>query len=285
MAKRRWMVGITIVVFQMDRRWRPRGQAVMRPFMVVARAVAFEARVKRRDARIVVAVKVRILDRPPEPFDQAIGQGAAPAIHTKRHPRPREAAGTGEAGTLDAWVGIDHCGTSLHPCALQRRQAAWGIPRMGQLPGQPIATPPVDARHERQNALGHAPIGDLRPPDLMGAAHQHRTEQRRGKFVVFGGRTGPWRGRHRLQPHGPHQPRPPLVVNRQAQPSHMGRHPRPPVKGRPGVRLVNAPPQLEVARGCRRWGVIAWRAVQPDPRPVPAEAAGPRVFSATPGPS
>jgi hypothetical protein len=54
----------------------------------------------------------------------------------------------------------------------------------------------------------------------------------------------------------------------------MGRHPRPPVNGRPGVRLVNAPHQLEVARGGRHWRVIEGRAMQPDQLTWPADTEG-----------
>ena len=72
----------------MDLCWRPVSQALMKPLIVVEREVAFEARFKRRDARIVFEVNVLILDRPPEPFDKDIVQRAAPAIHTDRNPRP-----------------------------------------------------------------------------------------------------------------------------------------------------------------------------------------------------
>ena len=95
--------------------------------------------------------------------------------------------------------------------------------------------------------------------------------------MVFGGHTRPWLGRERLQPHGPPQPLASLVVDRQAEPAHLGRQPRPPVNGRLGVRLVNEPHQLAVERGCRPWRVLEGRAMPPAQLTLPTHAAGQRA--------
>jgi hypothetical protein len=121
------MAGITTLVLPMDLCWRPVRQALRKPFIVVARDVAFEARFKRWDARIVCEVHVLILDRPPEPFDNDVVQRAAPAIHTDCNPRPFSAVGQGEARQLDALISIEHLGTSVHQGSLQSHQAEGGI--------------------------------------------------------------------------------------------------------------------------------------------------------------
>jgi hypothetical protein len=87
---------------------------------------------------------------------------------------------------------------------------------MGQLPGQHLATPPGDDRHQIHKALGHVHIRDIRTPHLRGTAYHHRAEQRRVDLMGVGGRTRPWLGRDRLQPHGPHEPLDSCVVDRRA---------------------------------------------------------------------
>ena len=54
------------------------------------------------------------------------------------------------------------------------------------------------------------------------------------------------------------------MVDRQAESSPMGGHPRPAVKGRLGVWLVNEPHQPQVTLGCRRGRVIERGTVQPE---------------------
>jgi hypothetical protein len=61
-----------------------------------------------------------------------------------------------------------------------------------------------------------------------------------------------------------HQALDTLMVEPKAEAASMGRHPRPAVKGRRGVRLGHAPQQPSVELGCQRWRVIERGTVQPD---------------------
>jgi Transposase IS116/IS110/IS902 family len=196
----RWPAPRNRRLWHMGLRRRSRGQALMRSFMVSEEEVTCEPLGKRWGGGIILQVKVFIRDGPPEAFNQEMVACAAPAIHADGNPRPRQAAGTGEARALDALLVMANHGRSLPQRPLARHAAAGGLHRMGQLPGEDIPALPVDDRDHRHAPLRHTDRGDGRTADLVGAAQDPRVQQRRGDRRLFGRCAGAWLGVDGLQP-------------------------------------------------------------------------------------
>jgi hypothetical protein len=90
--------------------------------------------------------------------------------------------------------------------------------------------------------------------------------------MVCGSYARAWLGVNGLQPHLLHQALHTLMVDLQAEAPYMSRHPRPTVKRRLGVWLIDATHQLSVDLRCRRWRVIERGTVQPDQLALTADA-------------
>ena len=157
--------------------WRSIAQALMWPLVIVELEVAVQSRLQVWDVSIVVEVDVLVLDRAPQAFDEDIVQSSTSAVHADLDVCTLQDAGELDGCELhplvcvkDHWNGLSQCLPQCNPT----EQAVQGV---RQLPGQDVATEPVEDGHQVHKATPHRHVGDVGTPDLARPRNREAAKQ------------------------------------------------------------------------------------------------------------
>ncbi len=141
---------------------------------------------------------------------------------------------------MAALIGVENLWLGDAESPFQCGDTERGIQRVGQLPGEDIATEPVDNGREIQKPMLQPDVGDVGAPDLI-HAHDRDVTQEIRKDPVLGIPLGqPRLGIDSFQTHQPHQALNALPVERYSVclPEPLD-HFTCAIEGRPGVLFIN----------------------------------------------
>ena len=153
-------------------------------------------------------------------------------------------------------VGVEDVRLTQAERPSERLSTELAVERVGQLPGEHIATEPVDDGHQVHEAVVERQIRNVRTPHEIGTGDVQVAQQVRINLVasVGDGRLG--LGIDRLQTHELHQPLDPFMVHGVALQAEPGRHLGPAVEGRLGILGVDQAHQVQVECTLVGWLVI-----------------------------
>ena len=125
-----------------------------------------------------VAVDVLPFNRTPEPFDEGIVGGAAPAVAADAAAGGEQGLLVGQTRELAALVGIEDVrGRGDAQGIGQSLEAEAHIERVGELPTEHIVRVPVEHGGQIKEAFGHGHAGNVGAPDLVGGRRRPVPQQ------------------------------------------------------------------------------------------------------------
>jgi hypothetical protein len=166
----------------------------MPPLMIVKVKVGTQARLQLGHACIIDEIHMFILDRPPEAFDEDVVQCSTPAIHADANAGLFQRLCKRRGGKLYALICVKDFRATLRQGRLQGIETEQSIQRIGELPGDDVATEPVQDGDEIHEALCHRNVSNVGAPYLIGMLNRHPAEQ-----VGLDPMSGPWHGRPRFR--------------------------------------------------------------------------------------
>src|SRR5690606_25914084 len=157
---------------------------------------------------------------------------SAPAVHADLDfgffQQPGELPGC-ELGTL---VGVKDVRFALLQCLPQSDPAKQPIEGVRQLPGQDIATEPVDDRHQVHKAMPQRYVSDVTAPPRTDTAYGQAAQKVRVVAVPRSRRAGPGFGTYRLHAQQSQQASDSLGVDLIPLAAQIGGHARPTIEWR-----------------------------------------------------
>ena len=195
---------------------------------------------------ILVEIDVLVFDAAPQAFAEDVVKGAAAAIHADLNVGCAQSGSEGIGRELCALVGVEDFGPTLAERLAQGIETEDTVLGVGKLPGEHIATVPVDDSDQVHEATKHRYVGDVCAPDLVDVGNRQVAQKIRIELVSLARRTAASPGVDSLNVHHTHQPSDPLAIDGVAQPAQRGGHLAPAIKGGAQKLLVNQAHQLQV---------------------------------------
>ncbi len=218
----------------------------MRPFPIIELEPPGNAPCRLRDAAVVVQVNLFVLERTPQPFHEDVVKSPAAAIHGDPDLLVQEPFRESLARELAPLVAVEDPGFAESQGFLQRFQAETRVQGVGQLPGQDVAAVPVHDRHQVEETVTEADVGDVRSPNLVRGNDLQVPQKVRVNTGLFLGFAQPGLRIDRFQPHEPHEPPDSFLVHRKTGAGNQESQPSS-AKERPGrVQFVNFVHQVKV---------------------------------------
>jgi len=212
---------------------------------------------------IALHVDLFVLDRSPEPLDEDIIKGPAPAVHADGNAESLKQPRKLKARKLATLIRVEDIGTSKAKGSLKRPYAELPVQRRRDLPTEHVSAAPVHYGHKVYKALPEPYIRDVSAPYLVRSVYYDVPQEIRILLVVLRGLARPWLRIYSAKPHKPHKASYSLGVNPVSLTPQPRRHLRNPVEGGPGVLLVQKPHEDFVETVRRPWLIIIGRSGKP----------------------
>ena len=172
-------------------------ETLMQPLLIIEPEISLDSRSRLRYRFVVLQIHLLVLERSPQPLDEDVVPAASATIHANSDVPRRSFARELLTGELHPLVAVE----DFRPSPSQGRRTNIHLHRQRQRPAQHKPAKPVHHRHQIDEALGHADLGDIGTPHLLGAVYGYSSQQVGVDLVPFS-RLAPLRLRvHRLDSH------------------------------------------------------------------------------------
>src|SRR3990172_2636610 len=236
---------------------RPIGKRLVRPAPVVEPEVALQRRVRFWRTLVGMQVDLLVLHASPQPLDEHIVDPSALAVHADADALGLKHFAERGSGKLRAMVGVEDL-RAPEPIErlLERLDTEVRGERIGQPPGEHLATGEVQDRRQVEKAPGHRQIGDVGRPHLVWPLDGNAREQVRVERVPWVRQTRSPLAVDRLQPHAAQQRSHVPATHGQALAlEHRSELARPQERMREG-QLIEAAHERQIRRA--HWPGLVW---------------------------
>jgi len=150
----------------------------MRSSPIVERQIPFQPLLSRADGFKRMKIDLFRLETPPEPVDKDVGAPASSPIHTDLNPVVVQQSREFLARELAPLIGVEDLRAAILRNGLSHgAEAEVCRQRIGEPPGQDLATGPVHDGEEILKASPHGNISDIGRPDVIGATDRAIAEE------------------------------------------------------------------------------------------------------------
>ena len=222
-------------------------ERLVRPLVVVELEVATQVVSGLAGCRIFGEVDLLVLDRAPQALGEDVVARSTAAIHADLHAGREQQVEVLRTGEVAALVAVPDLGRGLRQGPLGTLEHKGQCERVGQLPGDHVATVPIQHGHQVEPAGQQADVGDVDAPNVVGVAGGDMAQKIR-KNPVFGvALAGVGSGTDARDAHLAHMALDGLAVDHQLGPQHRPDLARA-VEGMGSVHLVDAPLDRQLFR-------------------------------------
>ena len=129
-----------------------------------------------------------VLDRPPQPLDEDVVQGPAPAVHRDSDAMTFQSARVGRRRELGPLIRVEDLGAESEQRLVERVDTEIAGECVRELPRQDVPAEEIHDRREVEEAVLHRDVCDVAGPHVVGP-DDLQTPQQIGVNLVARGRT------------------------------------------------------------------------------------------------
>src|SRR6266516_606090 len=195
---------------------------------------------------IIFDIHLVVLYTPPEPLNKNIVQCSSSSIPTDTHISSLQPVDKLVTGKLRSLVIVENLWLRGLKCLVKCLQTKGCLQSAGGLPGQDIATEPVDNRDQIEKTSSQADIRDICAPNLIVSLNGQPAQQIRIPHDLLSRLAQPWFGIHRHQTHLPQQSGHTLVIDLLALRAQPGGHLLDAIKRCSGILFIQKAHQEQI---------------------------------------